>query len=150
MCAVCLYQTAELEQSRRTSSMIIESGRVSMGTGAPLPPQVFVVVNSMETLVTVSFRALSVVLLSRLGPGKGFDKVHLVLELHKPPVVQNWNFRVDFRGKHVFFFFSRSNSQTDLNLTHYKTCLCLSCFQVSTAIDSQNVFYSTQKKNQRS
>lgn len=92
--AVSLYQTAKLEQSRRTSSMIIESGRVSMGTGAPLPPQVFVVVNSMKSLVTVSFRALAVVLLSHLGTGQRFNKVHLVLEKHKPPAVQNRSFRV--------------------------------------------------------
>lgn len=84
--------------------MIIESGCVSMGTGASLPPQVFVVVNSVKTLVTVSFRALFVVALSRLCAGHGFDKVHLVLQAHKPPVVQNRNFR-------VFFFFSLLNLQ---------------------------------------
>ncbi len=88
--AVCLYQTAELEQSRRMSSVIIESGRVSMGTGAPLPPQVFVVVNSVKTLVTVGFRVLSVILLS-FSAGQRFDKVHLVLETHETPVVQNMN-----------------------------------------------------------
>lgn len=63
--------------------MIIESGRVSMGTGAPLPPEVFVVVNSMKTLVTVSS---SVILLSRLSAGHRFDKVHLVAETQKTPV----------------------------------------------------------------
>lgn len=75
-----------------------------MGTGAPLPPQVFVVVNSVKTLFTVSFRALSIV-----GAGQRFNKVHLVLETHKTPVVQNRNFRVE-QGKHIFFFLSISNS----------------------------------------
>lgn len=83
-----------------------------MGTGAPLPPQVFVVVNSMKTLVAVSFRVLSVVLLSCLGASQRLDKVHLIPETHKAPVVQNRKFRVD-KG-HNFFFFSISKSQTDL------------------------------------
>lgn len=92
---VCLYQAAELEQSRQTRSVIIVCGCVSMGTGAPLPPQVFVVVNSMKNLVTVNCGDLSVILLPRLGASQRFDEVHLVLETHKPPVVQNRNFRVD-------------------------------------------------------
>lgn len=87
-----LYQTAKLEQSRRMSSMIIESGRVSMGTGAPFLPEVFVVVNGMKTLVPVS----SSVVQSCLSGGHGFDEVHLVMETQKPPVVQVKNFRVDF------------------------------------------------------
>lgn len=77
------FQAAELEQSRRTSSVIVERGCVSMGTGAPLPPQVFVVVNSMKTLVTVSSGALSVILLSRSCTVQRFEKVHLVLETHE-------------------------------------------------------------------
>lgn len=73
-----------------------------MGTGAPLPPQVFVVVNGVKTLVvTVSVGALTV--------GQRFDKVHLVLETHKPPVVPNRNIRVE-TGK------TSSNSQTDTRL----------------------------------
>lgn len=81
---VCLYQTGEPEQSRRTSYVIIESGRVSMGTGAPLPPQVFVVVNSMKTLITAGVRALSVVPSFSLGTER-LDEVRLIPEAHKPP-----------------------------------------------------------------
>lgn len=99
----CLYQTAELEQSRRTSSVVVESGRVSMGTGAPLPSQVLVVVNGMETLAAVNFRGLSVTLLSRFSTGQRFDEVHLVLETYKPPAERSKNFKGD----------SMSNSQTD-------------------------------------
>lgn len=97
---VCLYQTAELEQSRRTSSMVVESGCVSMGTGAPLPPQVFVIVNSMKTLLTLSSRAPFVGLLSSSCRIQRFDEVCLVLEAHKPPAVQNRNFR---RVGNIFF-----------------------------------------------
>lgn len=64
--------------------MIIESGRVSMGTEAPLPPQVFVVVNSMKTLIAVSVGTLAVILLSCLGTER-LNEVRLVLEAHKPP-----------------------------------------------------------------
>lgn len=137
--AVCLYQTAELEQSRRTSSMIIESGRVSMGTGASLPPQVFVIVNSVKTLVTVSFRALSVVLLSRLGTAKRFNKVHLVLEKYKPPAEQNGNFRVEV-SKGLIFFFSISDSQNDLSLTNHKTAF------VSHTLDTNISFAANRRQ----
>lgn len=82
--------------------MIIESGCVSMGTGASLPPQVFVVVDSMKPLVTVSLGALSVVLLSHLGAGQRFDEMHLVLETHKPPVVQSRKFLETHKA--VFLF----------------------------------------------
>lgn len=81
---VCLYQTGEPEQSRRTSYTIIESGRVSMGTEAPLLPQVFVVVNSMKTLIAVSVGTLAVILLSCLGTER-LNEVRLVPEAHKPP-----------------------------------------------------------------
>ena len=66
--------------------MIIESGGVSMGTCAPLPPEVFVVVDSVGTLIAVRSRARRVALLSRVG--KRLDEVHLVAEMHKPPVEQ--------------------------------------------------------------
>lgn len=95
--------------------MIIKSGCVSMGTGASLPPQVFVVVNSMKTLVTVCFRALSAGLLSSLSTGQRFDKVHLVVETHKPPVVQNRHIRVGVGKRHIFAFPSII-CQTDLHL----------------------------------
>lgn len=66
--------------------MIIESGRVSMGTGAPLPPEVFVVVDSVGTLITVGSRARRVAPLYCVG--ERLDEVHLVPETHKPPVEQ--------------------------------------------------------------
>lgn len=88
--AVCLYQTAEMEQSRRMSAMVVESGCVSMGTGAPLLPQVFVVVNGMRTLVTACSGTLSALLLLLSHP-HGFDKVHLVAKTHEPPAVGRQN-----------------------------------------------------------
>lgn len=63
-----------------------------MGTEAPLPSQVFVVVNSMKTLIAVSVGALAVVLLSCLGT-KRLNEVRLVPEAHKPPTeVKKANF----------------------------------------------------------
>lgn len=103
---VCLYQTAKLEQSRRMRSVIIEGGCVSMGTGAPFPPEVFVVVNGMKTLVTAN----SSVIQSCLSGGHGFDEEHLVTETQKPPGVQVKNFRVDF--------FSKFRSPTDLRISY--------------------------------
>lgn len=101
--AVCLYQTAEMEQSRRMSAMVVESGCVSMETGAPLLPQVFVVVNGMRTLVTACSGTLSALLLLvlLLSHPHGFDKVHLVAETHEPPAVGRQNI---FGIQKKFFF----------------------------------------------
>lgn len=60
-----------------------------MGTGAPLLPQVSVVVHGVRGLVTVRSITLSA-LLRRHRP-RGFDEVHLVAEMHKPPVVARQN-----------------------------------------------------------
>lgn len=68
---LCLYQAAEIEECRRTSAVVVERGCVSMGTGAPLLPQVSVVVHSVRGLVTVRSGTLSA-LLRRCRP-HGFD-----------------------------------------------------------------------------
>jgi len=76
-----------------------------MGTGAPFPPQVFVLVNSMKTLITVSLRALSAILLSHLLTSQGFNEVHLVLEGNKPPAVQEKELQSIFdRSNHMIVF----------------------------------------------
>ena len=124
---LCLYQTAELEQSRRTSSVIIVSGRVSMGTGAPLPPQVFVVVDSMKTLVDVSLGAVSVVSPSRLRTSQRLDQVHLVLEKHKAPAEPHRSFRVD---KHTILLLCLCSSQ------RLKIPIWLCLFLLSTSFDT--------------
>lgn len=69
--------------------MVVERGCVSMGTGASFLPQVSVVVNGMRARVTVGSGTLSA-LLRRRRP-HGFDKVHLVAEMHKPPAVRRQN-----------------------------------------------------------
>lgn len=69
--------------------MVVERGCVSMGTGAPLLPQVSVVVHSVRGLITVRSGTLSA-LLRRRRP-HGFDKIHLVAEMQKPPVVTRQN-----------------------------------------------------------
>lgn len=94
---LCLYQAAEIKESRRTSAMVVERACVSMGTGAPLLPQVSVVVHSVRGLVTVSSGTLSAIL-HRRRPHR-FDKVHLVAEMHKPPVVTRQNKFSVQRGK---------------------------------------------------
>lgn len=83
------YQAAEIEESRRTSAVVVVRGCVSMGTGAPLLPQVLVVVHGVRGLIAVRSGTLSA-LLRRRRP-HGFDKVHLVTEMHKPPVVTRQN-----------------------------------------------------------
>lgn len=75
------HQAAKLEESRRTSSVVVESGCVSMGTGAPLPPQVLVVVDGMQIIITVSC----------LVTRQRFNEVHLILENNKPPVIWGKN-----------------------------------------------------------
>lgn len=66
--------------------MIIEIGGVSMGTGAPLSPQMFIVVNSMKTLITGSF-------MPSFLTGQWFNEIHLVMEGYKSPAMHNKNFR---------------------------------------------------------
>lgn len=85
----CPYQAAELEESRRTSAVVIERGCVTMGTGASLLPQVSVVVDGVRALVTARSGTLSAPL-RRCRP-HGLDKVHLVAEIQEPPVVRRKN-----------------------------------------------------------
>lgn len=92
----CLYQAAEIEESRRMSAVVVERGRVSMGTRAPLLPQVSVVVHGVRGLVGVRCGTLSA-LLRRRRP-HGFDQVRLVAEMHKPPEVTRQS-KFSFRRK---------------------------------------------------
>lgn len=95
---LCLYQAAEIEESRRTSTVVVERGCVSMGTGAPLLPQVSVVVHCVRGLIAARSGTLSA-LLRRRRP-HGFDKVHLVAEMQKPPVVRRqYKFSVQRKKK---------------------------------------------------
>lgn len=77
------YQTAKLEQARRTATMIIESGSVSMGTGASFCPQVFVIVNCVKTLIILR-PGTFLVPLSLFS--QRFNEVCLVLKAHKATV----------------------------------------------------------------
>lgn len=82
------YQTAELEQSRWTSDVIVVTRPVSMGTWASLPPEVFVVVDGVKSPISVLFRAMSGALEIRFCVSQRLDKVNLIVHAHKPPVVE--------------------------------------------------------------
>lgn len=86
------YQTAELEQSRWMSPMVVESCSVSMGTGASLPPEVFVVVDGVKPPVAGHFRAMFGAPDIRFSVSEGLDKVNLILDPNKPPEVEDGNF----------------------------------------------------------
>lgn len=60
-----------------------------MGTGAPLPPEVFVVVDGVKSPVAVHFRAVFGTLDFRFSVSEGLDKVNLILDPHKPPEVED-------------------------------------------------------------
>lgn len=83
------YQTAELQQSRWTNPVIVVSRCVSMGTGASLPPEVFVVVDGVKCPVAVNFRATFGDTVFRFSVGEGLDQVNLILDPHKPPVAED-------------------------------------------------------------
>lgn len=82
---IWLYPGTELEQARGAGAVVVESGSVSMGTGAPLPSQVLMFINSVKP------RPLSTRTLSCVSISKRFNKVNLVVHAHKPPAVQERN-----------------------------------------------------------
>lgn len=72
--------------------MVIESCSVSMGTGASLPPEVFVVVDGVKSPVAGHFRAMFGALDFRFSVKEGLDKVNLILDPNKPPEGEDGNF----------------------------------------------------------
>lgn len=83
------YRTAELEQARRTSDVVVVSRPVPMGTRASLPSEVSVVVDGVKSPVVVIFRAVFCALDLRFCISEGLNEVYLILDAHKPPVVQD-------------------------------------------------------------
>lgn len=71
--------------------MVVESCSVSMGTGASLPPEVFVVVDGVKSPVAGHFRAMFGALDFRFSVSKGLDEVNLILDPNKPPEVEDGN-----------------------------------------------------------
>lgn len=83
------YQTAELQQSRRTSPVIVVSRHVSMETGASLPPEVLVVVDGVKCPVAVHFSTTFSATDFRFSVSEGLDQVNLILDPHKPTVAED-------------------------------------------------------------
>lgn len=83
------YRTAELEQARWTSDVVVVSGPVPMGTRTSLPSEVSVIVDGVKSRVAAIFRAVFCALDLRFCVSEGLDKVNLIVDAHKPPVVQD-------------------------------------------------------------
>lgn len=73
--------------------MVVVTRLVSMGTGASLPPEVFVVIDGVKSPVSVRLRAASGALDVRFCAAQRLDEVNLVTHVHKPPVVEDERWR---------------------------------------------------------